>query len=245
MSENVIKITVRNRIAEESGDRIICGNGNYLVSFDLDEEWDDYPFKTMRVIINNRPVDILFSGTTAQLPVLPSCQFVKIGIFANRLASTYAVFPCLPSSTDCGPTPPPPEDVYLQLFRFLNGVEANKLDRSQGAENAGKLLYIGDDGLVALRQPISVPSWATQPSKPTYTASEVGAVAASQLNSAVAAAIQQAMESDTSGGCTFTPAVSASGVLSWTNDKGLTNPASVDLVTAVVNALPTAYGAEF
>ena len=39
-------------------------------------------------------------------------------------------------------------------------------------------------------------------------------------------------------GTTFTPAVSASGVLSWTNDGDKQNPASVDLVSAVINALP-------
>ena len=39
-------------------------------------------------------------------------------------------------------------------------------------------------------------------------------------------------------GATFTPSISDDGVLSWTNDKGLNNPASVDLVTKVVSALP-------
>ena len=38
----------------------------------------------------------------------------------------------------------------------------------------------------------------------------------------------------------FTPAVSADGILSWTNNGGLDNPASVDLATAVINALPNA-----
>ena len=38
----------------------------------------------------------------------------------------------------------------------------------------------------------------------------------------------------------FTPAVSAEGILSWSNNGGLENPASVDLATAVINALPNA-----
>lgn len=38
----------------------------------------------------------------------------------------------------------------------------------------------------------------------------------------------------------FTPAVSAEGVISWSNNGGLDNPASVDLATAVINALPNA-----
>lgn len=39
-------------------------------------------------------------------------------------------------------------------------------------------------------------------------------------------------------GTTFTPTVSASGVLSWTNDGDKQNPASVDIVSAVINTLP-------
>lgn len=46
-------------------------------------------------------------------------------------------------------------------------------------------------------------------------------------------------------GTTFTPSVSEAGVISWTNDGGRENPSSVDLVTAVVNALPSAVGVSF
>ena len=46
-------------------------------------------------------------------------------------------------------------------------------------------------------------------------------------------------------GTTFTPSVSSAGVISWTNDGGATNPSSVDLVAAVIAALPTAVGVEF
>lgn len=43
----------------------------------------------------------------------------------------------------------------------------------------------------------------------------------------------------------FTPAVSAEGILSWSNNGGLDNPASVDLATAVINALPNADGTAY
>lgn len=41
-------------------------------------------------------------------------------------------------------------------------------------------------------------------------------------------------------GVTFTPSVSNDGVISWTNDGEQTNPDSVDLVAAVIAALPAA-----
>ena len=50
---------------------------------------------------------------------------------------------------------------------------------------------------------------------------------------------------DGDDGTTFTPAVSSAGVISWTNDGGKQNPASVDLVAAVISALPSAVGVNF
>lgn len=46
-------------------------------------------------------------------------------------------------------------------------------------------------------------------------------------------------------GAVYTPSVSAVGVMSWTNDQGLPNPQSVDLVTTVINNLPLASGGRF
>lgn len=50
---------------------------------------------------------------------------------------------------------------------------------------------------------------------------------------------------DGTDGVTFTPAVSAAGVISWTNDGNRQNPASVDLVAAVLAALPTWTGGSY
>lgn len=51
--------------------------------------------------------------------------------------------------------------------------------------------------------------------------------------------------SDGLDGTTFTPSVSSAGVISWTNDGDKQNPSSVDLVSAVINALPSAVGVSF
>lgn len=48
-----------------------------------------------------------------------------------------------------------------------------------------------------------------------------------------------------SDGTTYIPYVSAEGVLSWTNDGSKENPASVDIVTAVIAVLPLADEMEF
>lgn len=46
-------------------------------------------------------------------------------------------------------------------------------------------------------------------------------------------------------GTTFTPAVSSAGVISWTNDGGKPNPQPVDIVDAVLDALPTWTGGSY
>ena len=50
---------------------------------------------------------------------------------------------------------------------------------------------------------------------------------------------------DGQDGTTFTPSVSEDGVISWTNDGGKQNPESVDLVAAVLDALPTWDGGSY
>lgn len=50
---------------------------------------------------------------------------------------------------------------------------------------------------------------------------------------------------DGDDGTTFTPAVSSAGVISWTNDGGKQNPQSVDIVAAVLAALPTWTGGAY
>lgn len=50
---------------------------------------------------------------------------------------------------------------------------------------------------------------------------------------------------DGADGTTFTPAVSTDGVLSWTNNGDKQNPESVNLVSAVLAALPTWTGGSY
>lgn len=57
----------------------------------------------------------------------------------------------------------------------------------------------------------------------------------------VGAALLEAKAAGTFDGATFVPKVSSAGVLSWTNDKGLANPASVNL-NAPQGVLPVSNG---
>lgn len=58
---------------------------------------------------------------------------------------------------------------------------------------------------------------------------EQGRVAAEEAREEAFSQFEQAVESGEYDGATFTPSVSAEGVISWTNDKGLSNPVSVNI----------------
>lgn len=50
-----INVTVRNRIATaQRWQCIICGNSDYIVDFDLDDEWNDMPNKVAVFVTNTR-----------------------------------------------------------------------------------------------------------------------------------------------------------------------------------------------
>lgn len=117
-----IKIKIRDKRAGGTG-TVICGNSDYTVVWDLDDEWTPYGTKTMRVnLADGTYQDVVFSGDTAALPVLSSPGWASVGLYAGDLhASRAADLRVLPSVTTPGGAPADPaEDVYDQLTEKLN-----------------------------------------------------------------------------------------------------------------------------
>lgn len=165
-----------------------------------------------------------FSPVTVSLDETMACDFppslltapegggtvyIRVGLIGTdtkgeRLTTGCAAVPIAPSCYVRGETPKdPPQDVYTKLLRGIGA----KLDANQGAANAGKVLGIGEDGgVVPVEAPSggggvaretdpTVPAWAKQPQKPSYTADEVGALSGDQLGGAVNAALAEAKTS--------------------------------------------------
>ena len=164
-------------------------------------------------------------------PVTVHIGLIGVGENGGRLTTGEVPVTVNPSCYTAGKTPhPPAPDVYEELLRLIreaaeNDVEeiqaaldayfaenpldvSGKLDTNQGAENAGKVLGIGEDGtVVPVDAPTggeggieketdpTVPAWAKQPNKPSYTADEVGAVSQDQLGDAVNQALSEAKAS--------------------------------------------------
>lgn len=172
-----IKIIITDKIARaDKHEPLVCGNSDYIIDFTFDAEWNDYHTKTARFIFDDRSyTDVVFTGTQCQVPVLKNTHDVIVGVFAGDLKTTTPAYLHAQRSILCGGGAPadPDPDVYNQIMELLNkaggsgsvtpeqiqhAVEENakaiadlseeKVDKQQGDENAGKVLYVTNAGSV-------------------------------------------------------------------------------------------------
>lgn len=123
----IINITVRNKVATAEGSpRIVCGNSDYVVKFDFDEEFAAYTEKTLRIVFRRRGkmkhYDVLFNGDSAFLPPVYETDMCAVGVYAgNLISSTVVMIPC----DYCAETEhhDPPPDIYDQLVEYLAGLQ--------------------------------------------------------------------------------------------------------------------------
>ena len=125
-----ISIKVRAKVAQVQGSpQLVCGNSDYVVTFDFDEEWDDYDSKTMHAVWMDHTgkllhYDVLFEGGTALLPAIYNADRVCIGVYAGDIRTTTpACVPCARCITDGDPYHgDPPPDVYQQLMEYMEEI---------------------------------------------------------------------------------------------------------------------------
>lgn len=102
---------------------IVCNNSDYMVVWDLDEDWDQAA-KTMRCTWPDGTYqDVVFTGAEAALPPCPAPGRVRIGLYAGNIHTTRpAELVAFPSILSDGGTPAAPgDDVYAQLLALLEG----------------------------------------------------------------------------------------------------------------------------
>ncbi len=186
-----IKIKIRDKRAGGTG-TVICGNSDYTVAWDLDQEWTPYDTKTMRVnLADGTYQDVVFAGDTAALPALSTPGWASVGLYAGDLHTSRAadlrVLPSVttPSGAPANPTP----DVYdqlMELIKGLGGVDPDDIAKAVADYLAAHPIEETDP---------TVPEWAKAKTKPTYSAAEVGAISQSDLQAATDAALAQAKAS--------------------------------------------------
>lgn len=141
----VIKVVDKVPIVVSGPQYVVCDNSDYTVVWQLDEEWAQFEHRTMQVNYKDGTYErVLFTGNTCALPAIPVNDWFHVGLFAGDIHTTRPVklFANRAITTDSGEERDPTPDGYAQAIEALDG----KLDKNQGAENAGKALVVGDDG---------------------------------------------------------------------------------------------------
>lgn len=203
-----INIMIKNKIATKSNNvTYICDNSDYIINFDFDDEWDAYDTKTARFAYGGQYTDIIFVGNRCNVPVITNTYAFHIGVFAGDLHTTTPVrVPCRKSilssaSIHVDPTP----DVYDQLMELIKGL---------GSVDPDDIAKAVADYLAA--HPIeetdpTVPEWAKNKNKPTYSAAEVGAISQDDLQAATNEALAQAKASGEFDGADGAPGKDGAG----------------------------------
>ena len=138
-----IDIIIRNKTASAVDPPcIVCGNSDYNVKFDFDDEWQAHNNKIGVFAYNRcgewRSENVLFEGDTCPVPALHGVRSVWIGVTAGDVrTSTPADVPCRMGATDFSDTNEPPSaDVWGQILAKLDELqtEIDEIEAGAGAE---------------------------------------------------------------------------------------------------------------
>lgn len=144
-----IMIKVTDKVPElVSGPQyVVCDNSDYTVVWQLDEEWAQFESRTMQVNYKDGTYErVLFTGDSCALPAIPVKDWFYIGLFAGDIHTTRParLLAVRSATTDSGEERDPTPDGYAQAIKALDA----KLDKNQGADNAGKALVVDPEGNV-------------------------------------------------------------------------------------------------
>lgn len=119
-----IPIIVREKVAKlvnSDETPLVCGNNDYVVEFDFDDAWANYPAKTALFVFANESVPVVFEGNKCKGVAVKNATECAIGVFAGDIRTTTGAYmPCVLSITDIGKTPKAPaKDVYDQIMDLL------------------------------------------------------------------------------------------------------------------------------
>lgn len=191
-------VTIRDKIATYAEMRpYVCGNSDYVIHFDMDEEWAAHETKTARFVKDDGTYhDQVFTGNDCPVPVISNTFSIRVGVFAGDLHTTTPAYIPAKKSILCGSGMPsaPSDDVYAQLMEHLNQIEQNGVSEAEIKAAIAAYLeenpvegvtpeeveaaiekYMQEHPVLVEESDPTVPDWAKQPEKPTYTAQEVGA----------------------------------------------------------------------
>lgn len=147
-----IDIIIRNKTASAVDPPcIVCGNSDYNVKFDFDDEWQAHNNKIGVFAYNRcgewRSENVLFEGDTCPVPALHGVRSVWIGVTAGDVqTSTPADVPCRMGATDFSDTNEPPSaDIWGQILAKLDELQT-EIDEIKAGGGGGTDISLGVTG---------------------------------------------------------------------------------------------------
>jgi hypothetical protein len=129
---------------------VVCGNSDYVIDFEFDEEWDNHDVKTAVFVVKGQIMKQVFTGTVCEMPVFQNTLVAWVGVFAGTIddgtlsTSTPALVHCKPCVTDGdNPPAPPQDDVYNQIVALCESAVATAESVEERANNGE---FKGDAG---------------------------------------------------------------------------------------------------
>lgn len=175
---NVIEVEIKNKKAVRTNETAyVCDNSDFTVVFSFDEEWNEFDIKTARFAYDDKYQDIVFTGSECPMPIISNTKLISVGVFAGDLhTTTPAVVVANKSILGASGTPEPPsEDVYAQIIKLIEEIEVGGEVDEEVIRQAVEEYLNNNPIIIPDETDPTVPEWAKKSTKPTYTASEVGA----------------------------------------------------------------------
>lgn len=148
----IIPASIKNKkVSVPCGSYVVANNNDYYLRFSFDDEWNEYPLKTARFVINNEYSDVDFSGDTVNVPAITDSALfeIAVGVYAGGLSTTtpakllvYASVLGLPTSGQYQPDDP---GTLLPNIEELDGADTFiATDVSEGVRGKATMQQIVD-----------------------------------------------------------------------------------------------------
>ncbi len=144
MSDYKITLAVRNKVpVQVSGTRhLVCDNADYMLTLDLDEDWDAYETKTVLFVLPGGAgtIPVLTEEDTCRIPVIQKPGTMRIGVTAGEELRTSREFEIVvlrsirTVADDEAETVPP--DLAQQIIERLDEID-EKLESGGGGSGGG------------------------------------------------------------------------------------------------------------
>lgn len=92
-----LHISVNDKVAtyKSRDGKIVCGNSDYQLVLNFDEEWGEHPNRTARFIWNGQHRDVEFTGNTVEVPIITNTKKLIVGVYADSISTTAVTIPCV------------------------------------------------------------------------------------------------------------------------------------------------------